>query len=164
MAMFIYEMEFFPGRLGGIVVRPCQEEFGGATSGTSIPDATESAADWLRMTIEDYLIRGVKPPVPTFCHQPVEPGGRIVTLAVEASLDAIPAVMSAEAAEMLGVSTARVSQMCKSGLLESWKSRGHRMVSLASIKARLQDKPRSGRPCTPPKTDGDLQRELVPAH
>ena len=146
MAMYVYEMEFFPIASGGFVVYPCDEALGGATSGDDFADAVEYAADWLRMTLEGYLMRGDSVPKAEFGHIPQQPGGRIVVLAVEASLDLIPAVTAAEAARMLGVSTARVAQMCSARRLESWKEGSRRMVTLDSINARLAECPQAGRP------------------
>ena len=58
----------------------------------------------------------------------------------------IPAVTASEAAEMLGVSTARVAQLCRDGSLNSWKIGNTRMVSRDSIEYRLAAKPVAGRP------------------
>ena len=54
---------------------------------------------------------------------------------------------AAEAAEMLGVSTARVAQLCRDGSLNSWRVGNTRMVSRDSIEYRLAAKPAAGRPC-----------------
>lgn len=148
MAMYVYEMEFFPGETGEIVVVPCDEVFGGATSGDDLADAVECAADWLRVTLEGYLMQGRSVPRGSFGHEPKQPGGRIIAVAVEASLDLIPAVTAAKAAKLLEVSTARVAQMCSAQLLESWKDGGQRMVTMASINARLEEQPKAGRPKT----------------
>lgn len=146
MAIYVYEMEFFPVETGAIVVVPCDEAFGGATSGDDFADAVESAADWLRMTIEDYLIRDKPLPEASFGHKPQEPNGRVIILAIEASLDNIPAVTAAEATHILGVSSARVAQMCAANLLRSWKEGSRRMITLDSINARLAERPQAGRP------------------
>lgn len=53
---------------------------------------------------------------------------------------------AAEAARALGVSSARVAQLINSGLLDSWKDGTKRMVSKASVDARIEYAPRSGRP------------------
>ena len=47
---------------------------------------------------------------------------------------------------MLGVSSARVAQMCESGKLTSWKDGTRRMVMRSSIEARLEEQPKAGRP------------------
>ena len=55
------------------------------------------------------------------------------------------AVTASEAAEMLGVSTARVAQFCRDGSLNSWRVGSARMVSRDSIGCRLIAKPGAGR-------------------
>ena len=47
--------------------------------------------------------------------------GKVIAIAVNASLGNVDAMTAADAARMLGVSTARVAQMCASGKLASWK-------------------------------------------
>lgn len=61
-------------------------------------------------------------------------------------LSDVPAVTASEAAEMLGVSTARVAQLCRDGSLNSWRVGSARMVSRDSIRRRLIAKPGAGRP------------------
>lgn len=117
----------------------------GATEGMDFDDAVAMAADWLKETALDYLARGEEWPELPLGTDPLQ-GGRMVTVAVPASLDDIPAVNAAEAARMLGVSTARVTQLCNAGLLESWKSGRTRMVSVESIEARIEDGVQLGRP------------------
>ena len=52
----------------------------------------------------------------------------VVTLAMSVGLSDISAVTAAEAAEMLGVSTARVAQLCHDGSLNSWRVGSARTV------------------------------------
>jgi excisionase family DNA binding protein len=116
---------------------------GGATEGHGFDDAVRMAADWLRETALDFLMREEKwPDLPLGTN--ATRGGRMVTLAIETSLDQVPAVTAAEAARRLGVSSARVSQLCKAGDLESWKVGGTRMVSVESIEMRCEDEDRVG--------------------
>lgn len=70
----------------------------------------------------------------------------VVTLAVSVELSDVPAVSASEAAEMLGVSTARVARLCRDGSLNSWRVGSARTVSRDSIKCRLVAKPGAGRP------------------
>lgn len=70
----------------------------------------------------------------------------VVTLAVSVELSDVPAVTASEAAEMLGVSTARVARLCRDGSLNSWRVGSARTVSRDSIKCRLVAKPGAGRP------------------
>ena len=70
----------------------------------------------------------------------------VITLAMSVGLSDIPAVTAAKAAEMLGVSTARVARLCRDGSLNSWRVGSARTVSRDSIKCRLVAKPGAGRP------------------
>lgn len=93
----------------------------GATEGYGLKDAGEIAADWLRETALGYLMTGDEwPDLPLGTDS--TRGGRMVTLVADVSLDQVPAMTAAEAARTLGVSTARVAQLCKVGYLESWNS------------------------------------------
>lgn len=70
----------------------------------------------------------------------------VVTLAMSVELSDIPAVTAAEAAEMLGVNTARVARLCRDGSLNSWRVGSARTVSRDSIGCRLITKSGAGRP------------------
>lgn len=120
----------------------------GATEGRDERDAVRMAADWLYETAIDYLVAGDEWPDLPLGTEPKR-GGRMIALAVRASLDQIPSMTAAEAARKLGVSTARVAQLCKAGLLESWKVGGTRMVSVDSVDsvdARIECEQTAGRP------------------
>ena len=65
---------------------------------------------------------------------------------MEASLDTVPAVTASEAAELLGVSRARVSQMLKAGLLMGFRKGRDSFITRYSVDARLREKPKAGRP------------------
>ena len=118
---------------------------GAGTFGEGREDALESAADYMRVAIEDMLIKGETVPEATLGN-PAQHGGMVVVLAVDCSLDRVDAVTAAEAARILNVSRARVTQMCESGRLQSWKDGAKRMVTRDSIKARLEEQPKAGRP------------------
>lgn len=70
----------------------------------------------------------------------------VVTLAVSVELSDVPAATASETAEMLGVSTARVAQLCRDGSLNSWRIGSARMVSRDSIGCCLIAKLGAGRP------------------
>lgn len=70
----------------------------------------------------------------------------VVILAVSVELSDVPAATASETAEMLGVSTARVAQLCRDGSLNSWRIGSARMVSRDSIGCRLIAKLGAGRP------------------
>ena len=124
---------------GGYIAIPFDME------GGTFDEAVAMVADWLRMQTLDALLHGHGLPGGGTGHDPRE-GRRVVAVAVDASLSDAPAVTAAQAAGVLGVSTARVAQMCASGQLASWKVGGTRMVAVESIEERLASSPRPGRP------------------
>lgn len=140
----VYEFEFYESEDGRFVVAD-PFGIGEGTFGEDLRDAVESAADWLEGWLRSYLAKGEEPPEPEFGHDPRH-GGRVIAVAVDFDLSKVPAVTAADASRMLGVSTARVAQMCESGALESWRDGSRRMVSLDSVEARLADPPKAGRP------------------
>lgn len=142
MSIFICDFELLD-RGERVVALPVG--LGGATEGYDFTDAVRMASDWLRETAIGYLISGDEWPDLPLGTSPTR-GGRMVTLATDVSLDQIPAVTAAEAARMLGVSTARVAQLVSANNLESWKVGGTRMVSVDSIEARLEEDRKAGRP------------------
>lgn len=117
----------------------------GATEGYDLYDAIDMAADWLRETALDALAAGGDIGRVELGSKPSR-GGTVIAVAVEASLEDIPAMTSAEAARTLGVSTARVAQLCKAGKLDSWKVGGTRMVSRESVELREESDHPAGRP------------------
>lgn len=76
------------------------------------------AADWLRIVALDYLMRGDAVPKLPFGNEPIR-DGKIVNIAVEASLADVPSVTATEAAGFLDVSTACVTQLSKAGALDN---------------------------------------------
>lgn len=145
MGMFyICEFEFFDDGEGSVAAF-CLNDWGGATFGDDLADAGESAADWLAGMVDDCLMSGRELPPIEIGHEPTH-GGKVVAVAVSRELSDIPAMTAADAARALGVSTARVSQLVSAGLLDSWRDGTRRMVSKASVEARLEDAPKAGRP------------------
>ena len=129
---FILCHPFWPGREDG-------------TQGDGFDDAIEMSADWLRQMALDHLMSGEPLPQLPMGNDPVR-GGRIVTIAVDASLSDIPSITASEAAGLLGVTDSRVSQLCRAGALDNWKVGRTRMVSLESVRLRLSEERRAGRP------------------
>lgn len=117
----------------------------GGTFGDDYTDAVASAADWLMETLKAGMVRGSVPEAWSLGNEPAR-GGKIATIAVEYDLAQADSVTAADAARMLGVSSARIAQMCQSGMLASWKDGARRMVSRESIEARLAEQPKAGRP------------------
>lgn len=140
----IQEFEVYPDPEGGYAVEPCG--LAGATEGDTYEEAVEMAVDWLRVHALAALERGSEFKGNGLGHTPCH-SGMVVTVATNVELSDIPAVTAAEAADMLGVSTARVAQLCRDGSLNSWKVGSTRMVSRDSIEYRLVAKSEAGRPC-----------------
>ena len=138
----VYEFEFFDED-GHILAFPFDME--GGTQGRDPKEAAEMAADWLKGEMEHRLMAGAPLPEATFGNDP-QHGGRVGIVAVDANLDSIDTVSATDAAELLGVSKARVSQMLASGQLEGYRKGRATLVTLESVKARLADAPKPGRP------------------
>ena len=134
--IYIREFEFVEGESGLVTAYPFGLE--GGTQGDGLEEADEMASDRLRLWALDELAAGQEPPRASFGNQP-QRGGIVIAVSTTASLSDVPAVSSAEAARMLGISRARVKQLCDAGLLASWRVGSGRMVSLESIEARMGD-------------------------
>lgn len=134
--LYVCEFEFYEGESGYVVADPLTFEAEG-TFGDDFDDAVVSAADWLECVVDDRLMRGEEMPPMSFGHEPRH-GGRVVAIAVRRGLGDIPAMTAADAARALGVSPARVDQLIKAGKLDSWRDGTKRMVSKASVEARLE--------------------------
>jgi len=140
--LYVYEFEIVRGEKY-LLALPF--DFDGGTQGEDEREVSEMAADWLKAELEHRLMNNISIPKAILGHLPREQG-RILVVAVEASLDTIDAVSAAEAADMLGVTRGRVSQMCKSSLLDWYRKGRDVLVTLDSIHARLADTPKVGRP------------------
>jgi len=139
---FTYEFEAFEED-GWICVYPFDME--GATSGKDRAEAADMAADWLRMEIEHRLMHGIGIPKPSFGNE-LQKNGYIMIVSVEVSLDTINKVTASKAAEILGVTPARISHMIRDGLLTAFRDGNRTWVTRDSINARLADNRRAGRP------------------
>lgn len=140
--LFLCEFEIFKGEQM-YVARP----FGllGATQGYDLRDACVMAHEWLQMEGEYRLMMGDDIPELPLGNEPKH-GGRILLVGAEVSLEGIDTVKASEAAEMLGVSRSRVSQMLKTSLLLGYRDGRDTYVTRDSINARLAERPKAGRP------------------
>lgn len=112
-------------------------DFDGGTQGESLKDASEMAWDWLRTELEYRMMGGDDIPEPTVGNEPKR-GGRVVLIATNVSLSDVKTVSAATAAEMLGLTRGRVSQLFKAGLLSGYKSGRDLMITVDSINARRE--------------------------
>ena len=140
---YIYEFELFNDD-NFILAFPF--DFEGGTQGDSLQDVCSMAADWLQTELEHRLMHDLEIPKPTFGNTPQHADGRIVLISVQADRDTIRKMSAADAARTLGVSPGRVSQMIATHQLEAFKDGHKTWVTEDSVKARLAEAPKSGRP------------------
>lgn len=114
-------------------------DLGGGTEGETFAEAVEMAGDWLRVAIQDALMHNRELPSPTFGNEPQE-GGKVVLVGIGTTLNDIPSVSAAEAAEMLGVSRPRITKMLQTGQLEGWRDGRNTRVTIDSVNARLEER------------------------
>ena len=118
---------------------------GGGTQGATYEEALDMCIDFVRVSIEHALADGSELPKAILGNKP-QNGGKVVVVAVETSLEAIPSMSNADAARRLGISTARVAQLCNTKQLLNWKVGNQRRIAVESVEARLEENPQPGRP------------------
>lgn len=91
-----------------------------AVAAAIFADACEIAAEWLQVECEYRAIHDEPFPKQTFGNQPKN-GGKVVIVAINADKDTVRKVNASRAAEMLGVTKGRVSQMVKANQLEAFR-------------------------------------------
>lgn len=114
--------------------------FGG---GATVRKAVGNCAEALRLAIAEALDEGAPLPRATFHNPPrvvmcVEVGEHYVRESAYMTVK--------QAAEELGVTSGRVSQLLKAGQLEAVTVGGRRMVTIASVNDRLSNPPAPHRP------------------
>lgn len=113
------------------------------TDGSTMTEASKNASDVLRLMLAEYIYAGMTLP------STGDMDGCNAVFTVEVTDDFITETQCmsfSQAAEELGVSKGRISQMVKSGQLELFEHRGKRMVTIASVNARQNQQPKAGRP------------------
>ena len=130
-------------------------DFPGCVSyGDDLEDALEMGAGLLESYISIALMEDLDLPELEMRNIRDEETGAfsvLVSVDVEPE-DDVPVRTTAQAAEMLGVSTGRVRQMIRAGILERRKEGRDNLITLESIERRLDNPRHSGRPR---KEDGD---------
>ena len=127
---YMYPAIFTENELDGYSVQFVDFE-NGYTCGDDMEDAVAMAAEVLWLLIDDYLQLDKPLPKPTY---PID-------------VDTERGVLTTKmAAHLLGVSDARVRQMICSGQLAAKKQGRDNYVYLSSVKERLNNPPKPGRP------------------
>lgn len=132
--LYLYEIEIFKDDDYYIAV---PFDFEGATEGFSKQECLEMAADLLTSEIQHRLMHRDNLPAPTIDNSP-QYEGKIYSLAIDTGIGAIPRMLKSEAARTLGISQGRVTQLVKSGKLETFSYQGREYVTKASVDARKQ--------------------------
>lgn len=132
--LYLYEIEIFKDDDYYIAV---PFDFEGATEGFSKQECLEMAADLLTSEIQHRLMHRDNLPEPTIDNSP-QYEGKIYSLAIDTGIGAIPRMLKSEAARALGISQGRVTQLVKSGKLETFSYQGREYVTKASVDARKE--------------------------
>ncbi|MDY4522918.1 MAG: type II toxin-antitoxin system HicB family antitoxin [Atopobium sp.] len=116
---------------------------GVSSGGDNIKEAVENIAAALRFVIADYIEQGKKLPRAVFSNPPQ------VVLCVEVDnlfVESTKCLTVTQAAEELGVSRGRISQLIDSGALDGTIVGGKRMITIASVNERKKNPPAAHRP------------------
>lgn len=114
------------------------------TQGDDVEDAIDMAAEAMELVIESYIDSGRELPTPSF-DASVPASGMLVAVSTAVDTES-KLVSSHDAAKMLDVSDARVRQLIGSGRLASKKQGRDNYVYLWSIRERMNEPRKVGRP------------------
>lgn len=117
------------------------------TQGDDMADAIEQAAEVLELVIAAYLDDGIRLPDPVYSGH--FEGLQHVAISVEVTqetIERVKCVTASEAARMLGLSKGRITHMLGAGILQAVPFGNDRLVTLASINARINNPKKAGRP------------------
>lgn len=145
MDRFVYEATLEKEEDGKYYV--CFPEFDESTTGEDIPDAVNMAGELLELTIADYLDDGRRLPEPRFRGN--EDG--LLRIGISVVVDdelrkRVKCITQTEAAQELGVSLGRVSNMLSGGILQAVPFGNARLVTIASVNERKASPRGTGRP------------------
>ena len=146
MKKYLYEAVLTPNELGGYDARFPELDI--ITFGDDLADAAFMAQDLLATAISAELKEGNEvPQVGKFGHR-CPKGGTLMGIATYAeAADLLDETMTAqEAADLLGVTRARIYAMVKEGLIRSMKSGSARLVSAQDVMDRFNNPREAGRP------------------
>lgn len=108
-------------------------------------EAIKEAADWLQAEILRCLLLGKPVPEATRNCEPSHEGGQIFISTVGIDLGMMR-VQSNVAANVLGTTRGRITQLLDSGELLGYKDGRDTYIMLDSLQARLKNRPKRGRP------------------
>ena len=146
MKRYVYEAILTPAEEGGYTVS-VPDLPGCFTEGDDYAEAVEMAADAMKTYVALLLLNGTNPPKVE--HYDCPEGCILVAVSFETDEGYIvegEVVSAAEASRRLGVTPGRVTHMLDAGVLDGYRKGRRTYITVASIKARLADKPGAGRP------------------
>ena len=143
---FTYEAELAKDELGGYSVS-FPDVAGAYTFGKDLSHSIEMAAEVLQLILAELLDEGKPLPRPRFQSH----GDGVLRIAVSVEItpefiESTKCMTVTEAAEELGITTSRVSQMLNSGILQAVPFGKERLVTIASINDRKENQRKAGRP------------------
>ncbi|MGN0038255.1 MAG: helix-turn-helix domain-containing protein [Coriobacteriales bacterium] len=141
-----YECELCEDASGWSAVLP--DGFGKAVHAPSREKAAQKAASSLKAGVMRRLLCGEPVPQPEHLEAPSCEGGMLLAVVADVDTDGLR-VTASEAADILGVSNARVTQLLDSGKLVGYREGRDSYVTLPSIRRRLEgaaSQPGSGAP------------------
>lgn len=141
--MYTYEADFRYDALNQTWRVEFSDFDGAFADGDTLKEAVNNAGEALKRSIASCLDSGKPLPQPTFSN----PLRHIVCVDVDDEFIARNRCMTVgKAAEELGVTPSRVSQLLSEGRLEAYMYGGTRLVTKASVKARKASKLPAHRP------------------
>lgn len=143
---FVYEAVFEPDEGGYAIYFP--DLPGALSQGSDLTEASLNAAEALEVHIGGFLLDGEDLPASTFGHELPEGALRAIVVAslTDEEVKARSYLTIGEAAEALGVTPGRVSQLITRGLLQAIGEGTGRRVSPESVQYRLDNPKPAGRP------------------
>ncbi|MCL2654376.1 MAG: type II toxin-antitoxin system HicB family antitoxin [Coriobacteriia bacterium] len=124
-------------------------DWGSATEGENLEEAVRMGIDLLEVEVTTALVDDRELPHPVFGHELKKNEERLL-LTIKTSREEAekiwPWITTGEAAEILGVTPARVRNLVLSGALQAEKNGRDLWVSRADVRARMKSSPQPGRP------------------
>lgn len=142
---YVYEIIISPD--DGMYSMEAPDLAGCFTWGNSVEEVLKKALDALETHIGAYLAGGEEVPPATFGHKAgTDDVLAVISFEATAASVGAPHIAARHAAERLGISKGRVSQLLSSGRLEGYRDGREFMVSVASLDRFEASRRGAGRP------------------
>lgn len=144
---FVYEA-IFEDQPDGVTTVDFPDLEGCFTAGRGLEHTAAMASEALEVCLAEFVEAGTEAPTPVF-DRVLPEGARRVLVAVtltDEQVQRMRYMTTAEAAEALGVTTARVRAMVKDGILEGYREGRDHRIDPRSVELRAANPPKGGRP------------------